>query len=1248
MTTVDTTGNSTSNTINDSISKSEGTGTESTKNIKTSSLAVNNDDLVGSMMRVIINAVINQEGLVSHNIDGFNELINGGISKIITTMFKIDAPVKNDRVQTEADKKIKSYRIQFEFYNVEIGCPIHTVYETGKFTILTPGRSRMSNIPYSGSITMSAKIRLTAIYEGRSSEKHVDIPTFNIGNFPIMVGSSRCNIGTASRETKKMLQEDPNDPGGYFIIGNGIEQVVEPLENIKYNCGLYHIKSEPNELVRTEFISQAGGSFEQSSQFRLRYMVNGQITVEFTSQKYKKLKMPFYIIYRLFGMTSDRQICETIAGDLSQQTAVTTRVCNILEKALQLSDDMFAPLINELDCTKIATYTAEMIFKYIPTGSAYATNEAAVQYVIADLLGTNDRKGLDELLLPHIGKTIEARIQKLRFFGNLIKKMLLVHLGVLLPIDRDSLRTKDIHGAAISIAKSIKTHFNDNIATPMIKNLRIILKNNPWDLITESTIRDAVKSAISSSEFDKAMERAVSAGNKTIIIKHKMSMNRISSEALERKNPTNVIQSLRNIVTQSAKSSSNQTDRAFKMRGVHNTYNGYICPSQSPDSGEAVGKKKQIAITAGICMAGSPATLIALINQDPDIIPLDSVPIGKEEGLSNIMIDGKWIGMCKNPYQICEKYRQHRRNGELEATTTIYCDPITTEIEFQFNAGRMKRPILIVYNNINEYDVAARSGNKIEFKQWVRFTKAHFYQILSGELTLNKMIEQGIMEIITSPEHENCYVCPFIDQFLKDKNDITKQYSHLDVEEATMGLMALMSPYGNYTQAARLTFETAQLKQTAMWYSMNWPFRADKNRFFQFYNEMPIIRTMTSQITMGGGLNVVIAYMSMLGDNQEDSGIVNKSASDRGLFDGLFTRYEESELGKDEQFVKPDKTITKGVKPGSNYDKLVDGIIKVGSTVKYGDVLIGKIAKISKQSEKSQYKFVDKSVIYRYKEEAFVDETIMQRDSKDEIVVVVKMKYSRPLTVGSKMSTRSGNKMITAVTYAQSDMPFTESGMVPDIIYNSHSLPTRMTVGQMKETSSSRVAIKHGRIEDGTMFMPLDHEQDMLDLVNIGLRFNGKERMYDGFTGNWLDVSIFIGFVAQQRLLKFASDEEQCAGGIVPTDQRTGQPVGGKAVEGALKIGEMEKWAKEAQGAMFTSMEKGSIDSDGRRNYICRGCCEPAIYNQQSEIYKCLNCGDLADIQAIDSSKCATLLHDELAAGNIQMKYAPRPREFDV
>jgi DNA-directed RNA polymerase beta subunit len=630
---------------------------------------VDNAALTQRDMLALVSAAVDEGGLVAHNISGYNALVDGGLNGIMTQYFDIDRMYANVRNQTEADRRCKSHHVRIQFFDLRVGRPTCTTYLTGKSTDLYPRHARVTGIPYSGAITMGATVTVRAIFaDGHAEERAAEIPPFQVGGFPVMVGSSRCHTGNCARAALKELGEDPADPGGYFIAKRG-EYVVDLLENIRYNSFHFHLRMKPNEHVRAEFLSQPGGAFENSSQVRLRYMTNGQITIEINSTKFEKAKLPFWLVFRLFGL-SDRAAAAAVVFDLADGGPVTARMLDILERAFQLADATFAPLLPVLHVDQLVQMTAERVATFLTNPGAYQNSESAIAYLNEDLLGSPSRPGgLDKILLPHMGQTAESRIRKLRFLGLAIHKLLLVHLGALPPTDRDSYRNKRVHGAGVSLAKAFKTQVNNSLVIPITRALKRELKNNPWESITEGSIVDTFRNATANGDLNRAMEQAITAGKKTVVVRHRASTNRVSSQALERKNALNTVSALRTVVTQNAGNASKQTERADMMRRVHPTYLGLICVAQSADTGENVGMRKQLGITASVCSAGEALPFKQRLLADFEVVPLDAVDSADmlRRRLSRVFVNGEWVGCAASAHGLVARYRAARRAGRPAA-----------------------------------------------------------------------------------------------------------------------------------------------------------------------------------------------------------------------------------------------------------------------------------------------------------------------------------------------------------------------------------------------------------------------------------------------------------------------------------------------------------------------------------------------------------------------------------------------------
>ena len=1421
---------------------------------------VKNDDLTQDDLQLYIGMIIDSQGLITHNIEHYNEFIDHGLSNILQHQFKISRLFPKMSIHGTEDSKWKSIRLNIDFFDISVGMPYY-IEHSGDINQLYPNKARLTGISYSAPMHANANVRVTAIANDDTEDSfEVNIGEFSPCLIPIMTGSSHCHTSNLSKKALKSIGEDPNDVGGVFILKSQ-EFVIDPTESSKYNELTTHLQQDKSEIVRTDFISQPPNEmFSNSSQIKVIYQTNGLIVVEINSVKFMNSKIPFYMIYRLLGMTSSIDIVKTIVFNIDDKSEITNRIIQILDNAFGLTNENFSSLHYETDRESFLKGMAEKMVK--DTTGVNLKNQKAKKpiemYVNQDLL-----ENMDNVFLPHMGKTANDRLRKLRFLGIIIRKTLLVHLGTMKPTDRDSYSNKRLHGPGISYPKLFKTMFNNMIISKLTNGYKKEFENNSWTQIrnNQNRIRDIFTGVLQTNDLTRLLEQSITSNNKLIMNRNRPVNNRVSAKLLERKNILNVYCALRSATTHGISNASKQTERADKIRRVHSSYVGIYDPTHSADSGEKVGLNRILAMTTNVTLAGNSLTLKERIKQDPDVILLDDITSEEmfQYNMSFLYINGELVGCCKRPYDLVKRYRMLRREGRIvDRFTTISWDERSNEVKFWLDAGRLTRPLLIVDNNQEEYDEALRNGKRIEFVQNIRMTKHHVMEIQRGNMTLDDFLELGLVEYISPEETENCRVAYCFKELQKHRNNVIEIFTHCDVEIAIMGLASLVSPFMNHTQTARITYETNQSKQTCGWFSFAYPFRVDKNRPLQYYNEVPLINTITNRFVPPNGVNIMIAYIAN-GSNQEDSADFSQASSDRGMFNVSYYKNERVELNQDEEFMTPDPLITKGMQPNANYKKLVNGVVPLGTLIEKGDILIGVVFKNNKQRgskvEKDKtFEYTDRSLVYKSDEPAVVSLVVQDRGPSHEAFITVVLRYERPLAVGDKAScytgdhdvltttgwvpiaevteqhevatlredgvleyhhptntfvydvdeplyhienpsidlmvtsnhkmyvakddkfelieaediagqrcrykkncisnlnslpddnsrvilenlldgdthfttsksvaddmqrlslhcgyastitesspgrftvtvlrtdlepevnngtaqiekwvpytgkvycievpnhvfyvrrngktvwsgnSRSGNKSILAIMRPESDMPFNVMGLTPDLIANPHSIPSRMTVGQLLETSLSKVCARKGIIMDGTGFRDLNPDNIHKLLYDNGFRRNGMELMMNGISGERFDNEIFFGLIMEQRLQKFVRDNGYATSRQCPTDAKTGQPIGGKAHGGGLRIGEMEDLTLNTHGALMMTYEKWAMDSDGFKMYVCRKCGYQAVYNARERIYKCKKCKDYADISEIETTRSSVVFQAELQASGIDMRLGLAPREFE-
>lgn len=958
----------------------------------------------GDMMALIL-AEIERKKIAGHHIDSMNSFYRVGIKQIITKVFVVEGRLRNVRDKTDEDREITNITFKVEFNDINLTPPTTTKYKSSSVQMLTPNMARIKNLTYSAQMYISANISAIATYKnGTIKERKGELRNHRIASMPCMVGTELCNTFNCPKEMLKSLEEDPMDPGGYFIIKGG-EWTVDNLENITNNTFHVYKNMHLNEIVRGNFLSKPGDAYENSYQVLIRYLNSGAITVEITTNKSDKLEIPYYLIFRALGMTRDRDIINHIVYGVDNEDPITKHMLEVLERAFEVDDARFGFIRKSTDPIEIVTYIAVKITESV-SAAVVKKEENIAKYLNSNILSIIDR-----YIFPHIGTTIEHRIKKLRFLGHLINKLLRVEMEVIDSTDRDSYKNKRVHAAGTSIAKTFKTDFNFTIAQEVKKQLTKDFKSTPFSNVQ---LVESVKAAINTEDLERMLIQAITTGNKTITMRRNEIINRVSSQSVYHKNDMNV-KSILNTINTPNTSVSKQNERADEMRRVHPTYPGYIDISQSADSGEKVGMTKQMACMASVCGASSSYVLKRILEEDADIIQLDIIQPEQITSLklTKVFVNGDWVGCCKKSHELVYKYRTKRRYDDIHPYTTIVWEILVREVHFWTDVGRLMRPLVIVYNNLAEYIAGRRAGKPVKFHQWIKLTKAHIRALQAKTLTMEDLRKERVLEYISPEEQENAKLAYNIDILRKFAGTITEQYTHCDIDQAIFGIVSLASPLANHSSAARITLYTNHRKQSAGWFALNWPFRIDKNTTLQHYCEHPLVSCFSDHLTYPNGQNCTVALAIHGGYNMEDSIEANRSSIDAGMFNASCFNNEKTELEKGEQFGNADSARTMDIKKDAVYEYTdAKGFIREGTIAKKGYVLIVKCAKIPKPVD--QYLYFDKSIVYKKDEPIFIESVVTPRNDEDALIAKVKWRCERPLGVGDKLCLTPDHEVLTA------------------------------------------------------------------------------------------------------------------------------------------------------------------------------------------------------------------------------------------
>ncbi len=580
-----------------------------------------------------------------------------------------------------------------------------------------------------------------------------------------------------------------------------------------------------------------------------------------------------------------------------------------------------------------------------------------------------------------------------------------------------------------------------------------------------------------------------------------------------------------------------------------------------------------------------------------------------------VFFNGIPLGEASNLEEMRKEIIEKRRKGKFPKTMSVYYLDDRDELHIVLDNGRILRPLIVV-----------KDGKPL-------LTEEHKKKLLNGEITWQQLIDEGIIEFLDANEEDNAYVAV-------SEEEITKEHTHLELDPAMiLGVEASLLPFPEMNRGDRLNYGSRMVVQASGIYLKNYLIRDDTAAQLLVYPELPMVYTQTEEFTglnkHPNGQNLVIALLSYEGYNIEDALIVNKASIERGLGRSYFLRTYIAEAkrywgGQEDIIGFPDEDVF-GRKLEEAYAKLSEeGIINVETYADSDDVLVSRISPIRFIGIQEEIRMgiknkKDNSITVRKGEEGIVEKVVLTQNENAEKIIKVTVREPKIPEIGDKFATRHGQKGVIGLIVPEEDMPFTESGITPDIILNPHAIPSRMTVGQLMEILAGKLGALLGKRIDGTAFK--GDEEEIRDLlIKMGFKEGPREVMYDGRTGRKYKVKIFIGVGYYFRLYHLVSHKLHArARGKVTL--LTKQPTEGRSREGGLRFGEMEKDCLIGHGASLTLKERFS--SDRYEFYICNECGLIAYENRRKGRVECPLCKG-SDVTKVEMSYAFKLLLDEL------------------
>ena len=1173
--------------------------------------------------------------IVSHQLESCNHFMNVDIPEIITMVNPVivrgspEIPLSGPRsalasatgLSTSAANALmghreesvaaplgpinREYEVHLEFTNPQFKKP--TIFENnGAVLPMMPNDARLRNLTYAAPLFVDINVTYVEIDNtngGKQCVKKRLFPNVHLGKIPVMVGSEYCMLKNQAHMNPARVGECAEDMGGYFIIQGG-ERVCISQERMSENRP-FVFRNNRNatkelEVVEVKSIGPDNDQVPKSNSVRIMYHPkNSQILLLRATLPRMKAPVPLFILFKALGVTADKEIVELILGREGDSTF----------------DSIMDESIMEAAHVQTKEQALECLTTYVKT---WSTRGSRPQMVVRDILA--------EELFPHIGSEDKA-FEKACFLAHMTRKVLWVSTARMPNDDRDSYPNKRVDLPGFLLANLFRTHF----ATMLVKDIKTYLAKEihggSWkatgnfeEILNISNIHKVIKS----TNLEVGMKTCLATGNFGSAKAGGPSKNGVS-QVLNRLNYISGLSHLRRVSTPIEK-----TGKLIAPRKLHNTQWGYICPCETPE-GHSVGVVKNMATTAIVSIFSNPRTVYDFLMRLGTLDLLKNSTLSEKHAGTRLFLNGAWLGTIKasETERTITALRAAKRECELHPQTGIIWKITLKELWITTEAGRMLRPLLYAPALRELLQTDGLQATIHGMKTW-------------EELILWKTPVGGhhLIEYIDPGETEGYYIAMLHGDVLKDQSK-----THAEIHASCiLGSLASNIPFPDHNQSPRNAYQSAMGKQAMGMYALNYRERFDAMSHLLCYPQIPLVSPFVSKFygseKMPCGQNIVVAIMTYTGYNQEDSIMINRAFLQRGGFRSVFYRtYKDEEKknqssGEEERFFKPDVNVTRQMK-NANYDKLAeDGFVPENKYVDNDDILIGKVVPLRIPTgmvvPAGTKKFRDVSRTMRNNEIGWVDRIFRNRNGEGYSFAKVRVRQDRVPEIGDKFSSRHGQKGTCGMILNAEDMPQTASGVVPDIIINPHCIPSRMTIAQLMETLLGKVGCEIGSLGDGTPFgnCTVDGLSKLLR-DDLGMEPYSNEILYNGFTGRQMETNIFVGPVFYQRLRHCSADKlhSRASGPLV---MLTRQPAEGRAREGGLRFGEMERDCVVAHGMAEFTKERLMECSDAFRCYSCKDCGLLCIANPVEGIWNCRGCGNTTNFSAVEIPYAYKLLLQEL------------------
>jgi DNA-directed RNA polymerase II subunit RPB2 len=1164
----------------------------------------------------------NSNCLVSHHLDSYNEFIKNGIRRI----FYENNPIRfiereEEGSNSENHNECTLYLGGKDGSKIYYGKPV--IYDDNNAHFMFPNDARLRNMTYGITIHYDVEVDFTYYVDDEKKQNNLLLPKIFLGRFPIMLQSDLCILNTLNKDVRFNMGECRNDYGGYFII-DGKEKVIISQE--KFADNLLYIRAYKEDEIYSHSAEIRSVSEDSSKPIRTTavkivaptsVLSNNQIVVAVPNVK---KPVPLFILMRALGIISDKDIIKTCL------------LSNLNENDKNLYIDLFIPSIH--DANKI--FNQQNALEFI----AELTKRGTISGVI---------EILSDFFLPHIGET--NFLEKAYFIGYMVNRLLKVYNKEEKPTDRDNFRFKRVELSGYLLYDLFREYYliqkkditrkideeyyyhkgeykeDDSFSRKEKKQMEPKKKQGEKDTnkykdnfigLIESNFKSFFKERIVEQGFKKAFKGNWGSETHTKRLGVVQDLNRLSWYTF--------ISHLRKI--------NLPLDSSAKVVGprlLNSSQWGFIDPIDTPD-GANIGLHKHMAISTHITSGSSSYPIIQWLRKNTPMRIILECNIEQLGNTSKIFVNGIWVGTIDSPIEVVNLLKLYRRNGIIPIYTSVSFDYKRNEIYIYSDSGRLTRPVYYIQDNklsfMRKDYIDALDNGKIFWEQiisgFLPKSDEHFlskknrlYELTelynnigSDKATIFNKLEKAtsLVDYIDTSEEETALIATSLEDLKK-----SKWYTHLEIDASLiLGVMGNLVIYPENNPVTRNAFSCGQSKQAVSVYHSNFQMRMDKMGVILNYGQVPLIKSRYLEYINNEeqpyGVNAIVAIMCYTGYNVEDAILINEGAVKRGIFRTTYystyeSREESSKItgNTGSKFVNIEKNNVIKKKRDADYSQLDDhGLIKENVELNDKIILIGKV----NTNLENKDVFIDDSVKPKKGQLGYVDKSFITLGEEGFNIAKVRVREERLPAIGDKMASRAGQKGTLGLIIPEEDMPFTDDGIRPDLIINPHAIPSRMTIGQIVETLFGKVCASYGAFGDCTAFQVkgVNYSTYAPLLVKAGFHSSGNQVLYNGMSGDQLQADIYIGPTYYMRLKHMVKDKINFrARG--PNTMLTRQPVQGRANDGGLRIGEMERDGVLAHGMSYFLNESFMVRGDEYYVAICNKTGAISIYNEAKNLF---------------------------------------------